>query len=170
MFEKKFQSVLWISVLLLSGSACGSQNAAVDSVANARAAALTNQVDDDKDGDVDENDEGLDDDQDGRVDEGEEHHDACRHRADHHEDSDSDAGVDEDSESDEALHKHGSDDEDSQGDEGHSGHHDDNDADKDSDEAERAAKTAADIAAIDCSDVPADSGATEDATPADAGL
>lgn len=158
MFEKKLQSALMMGLFVLSVSACGSQSNATDTVANARAAALTNQVDDDQDGHVDENDEGLDEDEDGRVDESGEHRDACEHRRHGDDDgesdkesSDADAGVDDDSDNEES----------------HSHHRGRGDSDSDHDDAmSHDEKRAAEIAAIDCSDVPAmtDAGAIDDAT------
>jgi len=166
MLEKKIQSALWVGLLLLSVSACGTQSSAADTVADARAAALTNKVDDDKDGQIDENDEGLDEDEDGRVDESGEHHDACERR--HHEEAsasstDSDLDSDSDSDSDAGV------DDDADSEDSHSEHHKRGDSHKESEESmSREEKMAADIAAIDCSDVPSttDTGST---TPVDAG-
>ena len=160
MFEKTLRPAFWMSVLLLcSAPACGST--ASTTAAEARAAALTNKVDDDRDGHVDENDEGLDEDQDGTVDEQNEHQDACEHRRKHGEHQDSDAGTDtaptssdQDEDSDESSEHHES----SDGDRHHGDAESDTaDSDDDADESsDEQTKTDEDIAAIDCSDQPAD--------------
>jgi len=157
MFEKILRPAFWMSVMLLcSAPACNSTPSTT--AAEARAAALTNKVDDDRDGHVDEQDEGLDEDQDGTVDEQNEHKDACEHRGKHRDHQDSDAGVDagpsatdEDENHDETEHQKSS------GDGHHAGKHGDGDKDAndDSDEStDEQAKMDKDIAAIDCSDQP----------------
>mgnify|MGYP003449797673 FL=1 len=83
MSNKQASSVsLWLCIAFLAlGPACGG-GAAGDSVsAGGTNAALTNKLDDDKDGRIDEGDEGLDEDDDGEVDEADEHKDACAARA-----------------------------------------------------------------------------------------
>jgi hypothetical protein len=71
--------VSWISLMLcvaaLALPACGGGSSSPDT--SGTAAALTNKLDDDKDGRVDEGDEGKDEDEDGKVDEASEHEDAC---------------------------------------------------------------------------------------------
>jgi hypothetical protein len=82
---KSSKQVSWISLMLcvaaLALPACGGANGGIDSTGTS--AALTNNVDDDKDGRVDEGDEGSDDDQDGKVDEAAEHEDACAEHGHH---------------------------------------------------------------------------------------
>jgi hypothetical protein len=82
MAKKRMDSVLWMCIAALGCvPACsGSTPAAPTAAANT--AALSNAMDDDSDGTVDENDEGMDEDEDGTVDEANEHHDMCMKR--HH--------------------------------------------------------------------------------------
>jgi hypothetical protein len=72
---------LWLCVAALA-AAVACQSSGTTPVTATNAAALTNKIDDDKDGKVDESDEGKDDDGDGKVDEAGEHSDACKKRHD----------------------------------------------------------------------------------------
>ena len=181
--EKKLQPLFWMFVAVLwSSSACTSTPSST--LAEARAAALTNQVDDDMDGNVDENDEGLDEDEDGKVDESNEHQDLCKHR---HEkvataktatstETQNASSAAETSDADVSSDEHHSGDMQASFSPMMDGHHDheqaagdtDDDSDDDGDgDVEESADDAnhADIAAIDCSDVESETAA--DATPSD---
>lgn len=97
-------------LLLLVGALCAAPacgGTVAPDAADVRTAALSNGMDDDSDGTVDETDEGLDEDEDGEVDEADEHHDACMRR--HHREKgerqakQAEAASDRDAEVDEAA-------------------------------------------------------------------